>query len=152
MAGTLNWKEVRPVLEATYDLLDEMDHVDGADVCEALGWDREDESTLRMSTRPLLALRAAGLIEAEVAFGPSVGLIRPTAEGLQTVRGWPRPGEPGPEGVELLLALLDDRIAAATSDEERSRWERLRDATGRMSQSVLAEVLGAWMARMSGAG
>jgi len=55
------------------------------------------------------------------------------------------------EGVDSLLALLDEQIASAGSEAERSRWTRLKEAAANMGQSVLAEALGAWLARISGA-
>jgi hypothetical protein len=143
----LDWTSVRPVLEATYDLLDEHDDVDGSDVCRALGRDPDDRTTMR----ELGLLREHGLIKAYLAAGPSMTLIQPTPEGLQRMRSWPRPGDIGSEAVEMLLAVLDQQIAAAADEEERSRWKRLRDTAASVGQTVVAEMLAAWAARMSGA-
>jgi hypothetical protein len=65
---------------------------------------------------------------------------KPTEKGLQITHGWPIPGQ---SEVDALLRLLDAMIASPeTSGEERSRLQRLRDAAGEVSQSVLSGLLG----------
>jgi hypothetical protein len=38
------------------------------------------------------------------------------------------------------------------AEEERSRLQRLRDAAGEVSQSVLSGLLGAWLSQVAGLG
>jgi hypothetical protein len=74
----------------------------------------------------------------------------PTEKGLQITHGWPIPGQ---SEVDALLRLLDAMIASPeTSEEERSRLQRLRDAAGEVSQSVLSGLLGAWLSQVAGLG
>jgi hypothetical protein len=142
---SLDWKQHVPVLHAVYDLLDSHDHVDSDDVCEQLGRGKDDPATLRA----LDELREAGFIRGQRANMRRTFFIQSAPLGLQTARGWPRPGELGAEGVEQFLAVLDERLAAAVTEEERGAWQRFRSAAGSTAPSVLGEVLGAWVSRVT---
>lgn len=149
----MDWSEVQPVLETTYRLLAQQEkagRVTGQAVNEALGRDTNDEATGRVLKR----LHEAGYIRGQFAWQTSLPLmIDSTEKGLQQTSGWPSPGAAGgTEQVELLLRLLDERIAdEATPDEERSRLRRVRDAVGEVGRGVFTEVLAAYIARVTGA-
>jgi hypothetical protein len=57
------------------------------------------------------------------------------------VAGWPT--EAGPDLLARLLVLVDERIAAAESDDERSKWQRFRDGVVGVGRDVAADVLAA---------
>ena len=145
----LRWEEISPVLDATYQLLNERPNGDVRD---------SDVEALLPRMTPTHVRRALTLlVDQEYIYGYKAPLgrvdsIMPKERGLQEMMGWPRAGEADPSRTELLLRLLDQRIAAAESEEERTRIQRLRDAAGRTSESVLGEVLGAWLARVSAGG
>ena len=65
--------------------------------------------------------------------------------------GWPTPGDVRASGIDALLEELDNRIAAASTPEERSGMKGLRDSAKALGKDVTAEVLGAWLARTTGA-
>jgi hypothetical protein len=56
---------------------------------------------------------------------PGPGWCRLREKGLQVTAGWPTSS--GETALARLLAIVDERIASAADDEERSRWERFRD-------------------------
>ena len=73
-------------------------------------------------------------------------LIEPTEKGLQLLRAWP-----GSEtDAELLLRLLDERIANEPPGEERTRLERFRDAAADLGKGALLAVLTGWATRLAG--
>ena len=65
--------------------------------------------------------------------------IRLEEKGYQVAAGWPSAS--GDVAFERLLALLDERIPAATSEEERSKLERFRDGVVGVGRDVLTGVL-----------
>lgn len=65
--------------------------------------------------------------------------------------GWPQPGSSDPADTELLLRILDDRIAAAGDEEERTRFQKLRDTAAETGGNIVSEVLAAYLARVTGA-
>lgn len=147
----MNWEEARPVLEAAYRLMDEDDEngTSPEAVSVALGKPPGDARTERILAQLYEIGYIAGL---RVEDSAAPFRITPTEKGLQQVAGWPSPSSGGRE-VELLLALLDERIADESRDEdERGRLRRFRDAAAGIGRDVGAEVLGAYLARISGAG
>ncbi|MCZ7589204.1 MAG: hypothetical protein M5U27_10210 [Gaiella sp.] len=60
-------------------------------------------------------------------------------KGLQVTAGWP--SSSGQLAYERLIALLDQRIAEATDDDERSRWERVRDGVLGIGRDVFVGVI-----------
>ena len=70
---------------------------------------------------------------------PGPAWCRLTEKGLQVTAGWPTSS--GEIALERLLAIVDERIAAAASDEERSKWERLRDGIADVGVGVVTGVL-----------
>jgi hypothetical protein len=144
----MEWSEVQPVLRATYELLDAGEDVTQDQVCEALGRPAGDERTVRA----LALLYEGGYIGGFKLQSPAPVRIRGTTKGLQEVSGWPREGEASPELVELLLRLLDERIASEeTPEEEKSKLRRARDAFAALGRDVAVGVLTAYAGKVSGA-
>lgn len=147
----MNWDEARPVLETAYRLMDENDEEGTRTqaVLDAFGTTSDDARTERILVRLFEVGYFDGLIYDD---SPLPFLIKPNEKGLQQVSGWPSPSG-GSREVDLLLALLDERIADESRDEdERGRLRRFRDGVAGIGQDVGAEVLGAYLARISGAG
>jgi hypothetical protein len=63
---------------------------------------------------------------------------RLTGKGRRAVGQWPD------DGYSALVALLDSRIAGASTDEERSRLVRLRDALIGVGRDVGVSIVTAW--------
>jgi hypothetical protein len=145
----MEWSEVEPVLAATYRLLADQDHLRGEAVIAEMGRPPGDETT----GRALENLHRTGYIEAQFVMQRSVPvLVESTEKGLQHASGWPRDGGTAQQ-VELLLGLLDERIASdATPEEEKGRLRRARDAVASVGKDVFADVLAAYLARQTGLG
>jgi hypothetical protein len=142
-------RDVLPVLRTTYDLMDERqtDMLDGDELVPLLVTDDRTKGNVYNLFR---LIDNAGYADVRFAGGMTVALVRPTEKGLQLTRGWPVPGQ---SSVEALLRLLDQRIASpTTSDDERTRLRRLRDAAGNVSESVLSSLLASWLSQVSGVG
>lgn len=145
----MDWSEVEPFLKATYELLDEQETVGQDAVCEALGKPAKDERTVRA----LAELYNAGFIASagSIEESPAPILIQGTEKGLQQVRGWPSGGSDA-QLVELLLAVLDERIESdETPEEEKGRLRRARDAFAALGRDVAVGVLTAYAGQVSGA-
>lgn len=93
-----------------------------------------------------LGLRA--LDEAAYIFGNNPGInqrifdlidIRLLEKGRRTVGQWPPEDQ-----YDAFVAVLDQQIASAPTEEERSRLERMRDVALGMGRDVLTSVLAAW--------
>jgi hypothetical protein len=73
---------------------------------------------------------------------------RLSEKGLQEVAGWPRAGG---SPVEAFLAALDDKLADPELSEEQRGWLlKMRDAAGNMSQSVISNLLAAYVKSQTG--
>lgn len=144
----MNWDEARPVLEATYRLMDGDEEGTSAQaVLAALGKPPGDARTERILAR----LFEAGYIDGLTTDQSHAPIfINPTEKGLQQVAGWPSPSGGGRE-VELLLALLDERIEETSDEDERGRLRRFRDAAAEIGTGLGTSVLAAYLARISGA-
>lgn len=66
-------------------------------------------------------------------------MIRLQGSGLRAVGQWPPEDQ-----YDAFLAVLDQRIEAASSDEERGRLERVRETALGVGRDVLTSVLSAW--------
>jgi transcriptional regulator GlxA family with amidase domain len=143
----MEWERVSPVLHATYRLLGERpgDNPSQEDVAALL----PGMSSLDVS-RALLLLRDMGYVGGYKASGPRLDLISATEKGLQETMAWPVPGDARVAGFEALLSLLDERIQQAQTTDERTRLQRLRDSAADLGTGVAGEVLGAWVARVTG--
>jgi hypothetical protein len=143
----LNWSEAQPLLAVVYRLVEDRstDMLEGAEVAAALGKAKNDQVLYTQ----LRWLNEAGYLRAHLAGGTTVGLIQPTHLGLQTEAGWPKPGEVNAD----VLRLLDERIDDPdTSDDDLSALEKLRDAVGATSQTVISGLLLAWAQQHTGLG
>lgn len=145
----MDWCEVKPVLRATYDLLDDDERVSQEAVCQALGRPPEDPQTIRALAR----LYQGGYIDGmTVDQSPAPIFIIATPKGLQETRGWPREGG-GADQVELLLRLLDERIASEeTPEAERGKLRRVREGVASLGRDFAVDLLAAYVARASGIG
>jgi hypothetical protein len=147
----LAWQtDVLPLLTVVYELMNESvdGSVDGEEIAARLGVGEDEEVRLRARLRQLADtdyIRVGawpGGMELPV-------LISSTEKGLQTTFGWPGRGG---DSVELLLKMLDDRIADPDlPEEERTALQRLRGAAGSVGQGLLQSVLSAWLTHVTGA-
>jgi len=145
----MEWNEVRPVLAASYELLgEEGDRATPEAVNEKLGREPRDERT----ARALELLYKGGYIDGiMVDQSPAPIFIEATKEGLQETSGWPKPGAGGDQ-LDLLLRLLDERIAAPeTPPEEKTRLQRVRDSLGDAGRDIVVGVLSNFVAKQTGA-
>jgi hypothetical protein len=144
----MDWSEVEPILQATYRLLNEEESTTPEAVCEALGRLAGDEGTIRA----LALLYEDGYIGGNtIEQSPAPIFIEATGQGLRQTSGWPREGG-GAELVELLLRLLDERIADdETPEEEKGKLRRARDAFAGLGRDVAVGVLTALVSHTSGA-
>lgn len=120
---TFDWNsEIRPVLDALKEALDRNGHgfADGAEINSVLERDPDDRAT----DIALSKLRETGFIR---GYRGSDEWSNCTLDekGLQIVAGWP--ARPGDDTYEQLLAVLAQRIDSATTEEEKSKWIKLRD-------------------------
>ena len=60
-------------------------------------------------------------------------------KGLQVIAGWP--ASSGEAAFERLITLIDERIDTASTEEERSKWQRLRDGIAGVGRDVIVGVL-----------
>ncbi|MGD9737523.1 MAG: hypothetical protein AB7V58_18220 [Solirubrobacterales bacterium] len=142
----MQWSEVEPVLNATYGLLEENDEVGQDAVCVALGRPAGDQATIRA----LELLHQGGYIGGPtIDNSPAPVFIEATPKGLEQASGWP--GEDGNRQIELLLHLLDERIEAAATPEEKSKVKQARDAFAGLSKDVAVGLLTAYVTQISGA-
>lgn len=97
----------------------------------------------------LHALYDAGYITGTDAsgFDQAFGLmaIRLEERGRRAVGQWPPEDQ-----FDAFVAVLEQRIAEASTDEERSRLERVRDAALGVGRDVLTSVLSAWARQVGG--
>jgi len=95
----------------------------------------------------LLYLADAGYIEStarvDAYFGPMS--MRLTEKGLQATAGWP--STQADSIVASLIAAFDERIESATSEEERTKLSRARDALLGLGREVLADIIARQMER-----
>lgn len=114
--------EIRPVLDAVREAIDKngFGYADSGEINAVLGRPANDRST----DLALSKLREAGFIDGyrEAEGWSDCTLIE---KGLQTVAGWPV--RPGDDTYDLLLAILAQRIESAPTEEEKSKWTKLRD-------------------------
>jgi hypothetical protein len=70
---------------------------------------------------------------------PGPASSRLTEKGLQVTAGWPSAS--GEVALDRLLTVIEERIEASTTEEERSKWERLRDGLAGVGRDVIVGVL-----------
>ena len=145
----LEWEQISPVLHATYRLLNERPNGSVRDEEVAALLPDIDPEQVSLTLGILKDMDYIGAYRA--SGGRRIDSIVPRERGLQATMGWPTPGDAQSVGADVLLRVLDERIAEASTPEERTRFARLRDAAADTGQNVLSEALGAWLARMTGA-
>jgi hypothetical protein len=134
----LDWQpDIRPVLEAVKRALDQNSHgyTEGKAINDVLGREANDPAT----DLALSKLKAEGFID---GYRESEGWSNCTliGEGLRVVAGWP--ARPGDDTYELLLAVLADRVERASTEEERSKWAKLREGVASAGRDLVIDVLG----------
>ena len=147
----LDWNtDVRPVLEALYAVQSTLTPtaygVSQEQINQHLGRAADDPRTDRV----LADLHQAGYLTDVLESDQRVGPIfcRLSEKGLQEVAGWPRPGG---SPVEAFLAALDAKLADPELSEEQRGWLlKMRDAAGNMSQSVISNLLAAYIKGQTG--
>ena len=137
------------MLDATYRLLSEHDVVSPEDAIAEMG-EGTDPDHVRRALAQLYRERYIGGQDVEDYAWPI--RIEATEKGLQEVAGWPKPGAAGGDQLELLLRLLDDKIAAPeTPPEEKTRLQRVRDSLGGAGRDIIVGVLSNFIAKQTGA-
>jgi len=98
----------------------------------------DDETTDRV----LYELEQAGYVHATVAtdaqWGPLTAKL--TEKGLQLVASWPT--TTADAAVAKLMALVELRISEASTPEEKTRWQQVRDGLLSFGRDALVEVIG----------
>jgi DNA-binding MarR family transcriptional regulator len=137
----LDWSSrVLPVLNAHAQAYSRARSTLGAStdaVLEELG-PNADPDTVALT---LAELVRTGYLEETLGSDQSPGPIssRPTEKGLQVTAGWPT--DSGEVALERLLAVIEQQIEGATSEEERSKWKRLRDGVAGVGRDVFVNAL-----------
>jgi hypothetical protein len=138
--GGYDWEtEALPVLQAVYTASASADAdlgVSDDTVNEVLGRERGEARTERILT---MLIRGDYLDTTMQTMGSRFSQI--TEKGLQITAGWPSGAADA--AYTRLLTLIDEHVEAAASDEERSRWQRLRDAVVGVGREVAVDVLSA---------
>jgi hypothetical protein len=111
--------------------------VSAAAINAELGREESDPATGLVLDELVMAGYLTDTMSTDVSVGPL--FCRLTEKGLQATAGWPSAS--GEAVFERLLVLLDDAIAAAPTDEERSKLERVRDGVLDVGKSVITGVL-----------
>lgn len=132
------WERIDlPVLERVGDLEGDrgtpVKNVD--ELAKALG-DGWDEAVVLASVGRLVRSGHLDAIDASSHSGDDWLRLRLSERGRRAAGLWP-----SNELADTLLAILDDRIADADDEEERSRWRQLRDSAGAVGQNVLGGIL-----------
>jgi hypothetical protein len=70
---------------------------------------------------------------------PGPAAVRLTEKGLQVTAGWPTAS--GEVALDRLITMIEQQIEAATTEDQRSRWENLRDGVAGVGRDVLVGVL-----------
>jgi DNA-binding PadR family transcriptional regulator len=139
-SGAFDWEtEALPVLQAVYAASGSADPDLGMSettINEVLGREPDDARTARVLT---MLIRGDYLDTTIETMGSRN--VQITEKGLQVTAGW-LSGAPD-AAYTRLLALIDKHVEEAASDEERSKWQRLRDAVVGVGRDVAVEVLSA---------
>jgi hypothetical protein len=106
-------------------------------VIDELGADAEGYSVALTFGEPVRAGYLEETLGADQATGPLSSRL--TEKGLQVTAGWPSAS--GEVALDRLLTVIEERIAASTSAEERSKWERPRDGVLGIGRDVFVHVL-----------
>ena len=126
--------EALPVLEAVYAASGSADAdlgVSHKTINEVLGRQSGDPQTDRLVTM----LVQGDYLQRTAFEAMGSRFCQITEKGLQITAGWPS-GAPD-AAYTRLLALIDQHVEEAASDEERSKWERLRDGAAHLGANQL---------------
>lgn len=138
--GGYDWEtEALPVLQAVYTASASAEAdlgVSETTINEALGREPGDALTEGILT---MLIRGDFLDTSVQTMGSRFCQI--TEKGLQITAGWPSGAADA--AYTRLLALIDEHVEEAASDEERSKWQRLRDAVVGVGRDVAVDVLSA---------
>lgn len=144
------WEEVRPILVAAYELMDES--ADGATqtaaIAERVGRDSRDATW----GRDLRVLVDAAYLKIPDGFGAIApdDPVDGTEKGRQEVQGWPGPRTPA-GSAELLVDLLDKlSVSEQTPEPERGRVKKAADAIRDAGTDTIAKAIGEVVARSTG--
>jgi hypothetical protein len=85
--------------------------------------------------------RMSGHIQYRLYYLQNIGL---TAAARRAIGQWPS------DSLDRLVEVLDDRLAAATDPDERSRLQRLREALLNAGTGITLDVLKAWALEILG--
>jgi hypothetical protein len=132
----MQWDKTRPILLATYDLIDQHGKTAGSAVCEAMGVAQDDED-IRIAIEQL---DEAGYVKCFFSGAGTAQLIDPTALGLQYCSGWPTPGGASDFLTAFLSAVAERADATDTPEEEKSRLRRFIEAANGAPKELLAEI------------
>jgi hypothetical protein len=139
--GGYDWEtEALPVLEAVYAASGSADvdiGVSHKTINEALGRQPNDPQTDRIVTM----LVQGDYLDRTAFEGMGSRFCQITEKGLKITAGWPS-GAPD-AAYARLLALIDEHVEEAATDEERSKWKRLRDGVVGVGRDVAVDVLSA---------
>lgn len=129
--------DIRPVLDAVKEAIDRggIGYAEGGEINSVLGREADNRAT----DLALSKLRDAGFID---GYRGAEGWSNCTLveKGLQTVAGWP--ARPGDDTYDLLLAILEQRIESAPTEEEKSKWVKLRDGFASAGRDFAIDLLG----------
>lgn len=147
---SVEWSEVEPVLQATYQLLNDREEISQEEACAAVRRPPGDEKTIRA----LALLYEDGLIGGFTIEQSDAPIsITATPKGLRQTSGWPTGDDRGAQQLEALLRVLDERIdSEETSDDDKGRLRRVRESVGDLGRDLAVGVLTAYVARITGAG
>lgn len=146
----MQWETVKPVLFAAYAFLDIKETTTCSEVCALLSKEEEDPEV----GRALTELTRNRFLDGQPTWQDPVPLrVWATEKGLQQTSGWPKPGEAGPDQVELLLRVLDERINSEdTPEETKSKLLPIRRGIVDASRDIMVRVLSDYASRASGLG
>ncbi len=142
----MNWPEIEPVLYATYRLLSERDVLKPEDVIAEMGEGTDADHVKRALAH---LYRDDYIGGQDVEEHPWPIRIEATEKGLKEAAGWPREGATHEAEAKEFLRLLDERIAEATTEEERGLLRQARDAVTNVGTKVLGEVLSRYLIHMT---
>jgi hypothetical protein len=137
----LDWTtEVRPVLDATFRLIDDPDVLEVTSLQVADALERPHEGVVQT----MAYLAEADYLSTEASIDQASGEVVMEVNGLtekslQLVANWPIPGISN-DAHAALLKVIDERMVDAVP-EERSRLEKLRDGVAGVGRDVTVQVL-----------
>lgn len=121
-----------PVLAALVTRWDQQGRADSWELVEPTGLEH------RLIDRAGQALRDAGLIDAMFIDSEGFTVTRISGEARRAVGSWPT----AETFADRLLAAIEQGLANATTDDERSRWQKLWDGAKGAGRDVMVNASG----------